>query len=628
MAIRAQEYNFPDSPDDGSRLNFESGNRWPNWRDREKDNFLNDSHADDYLLNGDEKSSRPSNDFKQRENAYNKWKNENNILSISSNRKNKSSASSDTWSNWREQEADLHNDDDNNQPRSDRRKSERDIKWGNWREQEAKLYNEDENNQPASNRRKSERDIKWGNWRDREKTESKSEAFDSDGMKHSQSWSNWREKENANNFDDKDKPNESNQSEMEPNKIENSLHKPMQWENWREMEKNNDSVKKFITDTIMENDEEEALKTIDIQPPSKNEPQNQNEISSTASEQIFKTIIGQELDYHIAPNPIESTIVTSQINNLQIASDEENKKEESSEISESSNEASSTIEDTPLQESNLQESDSVLIERGGQFELIGDKDMQAQQDDFSIQETASQPETNSLKETIAEILNGPAITKQSNNDTNNKSINTSSPSSPKPIRKKIIRPRTAPATIRRNNEYDYIQSSYGLTPYQKQLLAKKKRLLAEMEAERKLKEEETKRKAREDAEAAFRAWLQSKREEAFERRLQENNLDPEKERKKKELQAERCREVYQAWLRDKADRVKQARKLEDQQRQEEDAYKIEHSKRQCEKAFTLWLRRKAQEKKAEEMARIKFKRSQRRAKNKSQKPLQTKYVSE
>lgn len=592
MAIRSQDYHFPDSPIEESRLNFDTTTTWSNWRDRENNNFLDDNDTDNYLLTGSRKSHGLSNDLKKRENAYNKWKNDNNILSIN-DRRNKSKESTDTWSNWREEEED-------------------------------DIYNDGDISQPVTNRRKSE-NISWSNWREKEKMESQQQDK---GMTSSKSWSNWRERENALNFGE-----DSSSSVISENTTTNvekpkDVQKPRQWQNWREMEAKNENSKKHATETIIEKDEEnEAADSIDSQSYITDNPQadkislsydNSTLLDNLKSDKIdlsnddssfFTTTTSQDVDDTIAiqkepmmtsetkrlqdePMVIpeikqEEPTIAASIKQLQIYDDIDSIEPDTSEKTDPDNELSSNNEDTSIDDSNLKEQESLLIERGGQFELIGNKDMEAHESNTHISEITEDDQKASLKDTIAQILNRPIASAKDSTRLSKELKNTSNPSSPVPMRKKIIRPRTAPATLRRNNEYDYIKSEYGLTDRQKELLARKKKLQAELEAERKLKEEEAKKQAREDAEGAFRAWLQAKREQAIERKLLENTMDPEEVKRAKLEQVQRCKDAYDAWLSTKAEKLKENRILEEKQQQEEEAYKIEHSRRQCERAFSL-----------------------------------------
>ena len=249
MAIRSQDYHFPDSPVEDRHVSFDTSTTWSNWRDQEHSNILGDS--DDDLLGNRRKSRGLSSDLKQRENAYNKWKNDYNILSINDRNRNKGEESTDTWSNWRDED-DVNKDNDINQSIANRRSSERDVKWTSWRDEENDLYNDNSIKDSVANRRKSERDIKWSNWREMEKKESEEV---NQGMTSSQSWNNWREQENAINYDEDSSSSiiskTTSENTEKPKEVQRSRH----WQNWREMEARNETSKKYVTDTIIEKDD-------------------------------------------------------------------------------------------------------------------------------------------------------------------------------------------------------------------------------------------------------------------------------------------------------------------------------------------------------------------------------------
>ncbi|XP_056357182.1 coiled-coil domain-containing protein 181 [Oenanthe melanoleuca] len=227
--------------------------------------------------------------------------------------------------------------------------------------------------------------------------------------------------------------------------------------------------------------------------------------------------------------------------------------------------------------------DRVLVEKGGKFELLSLSDIESQgmllPVNVYIPDTGD-PLSNSSPPTL-QIKELPSSDSKEQPDS---ALNDT---------RDLEKQKTESANASMKN------STYTLTPRQKEL-----RKQREIRNERLRREEEDKQRELEDLkrqenELVFRAWLQKKKVQ-----IQEEK----RIRRAKQLEEMRMKEVirdpeeaYRLWLKKKHQQYAKERRIEFLRRQAEEVPFIPR-REECDKAFKDWLRRKREEKQAAELA--------------------------
>ncbi|NXM90437.1 CC181 protein, partial [Oenanthe oenanthe] len=227
--------------------------------------------------------------------------------------------------------------------------------------------------------------------------------------------------------------------------------------------------------------------------------------------------------------------------------------------------------------------DRVLVEKGGKFELLSLSDIESQgmllPVNVYVTDTGD-PLSNSSPPTL-QIKELPSSDFKEQPDS---ALNDT---------RDLEKQKTESANASVKN------STYTLTPRQKEL-----RKQREIRNERLRREEEDKQRELEDLkrqenELVFRAWLQKKKVQ-----IQEEK----RIRRAKQLEEMRMKEVirdpeeaYRLWLKKKHQQYAKERRIEFLRRQAEEVTFIPR-REECDKAFRDWLRRKREEKQAAELA--------------------------
>ncbi|XP_060085594.1 coiled-coil domain-containing protein 181-like [Ylistrum balloti] len=237
--------------------------------------------------------------------------------------------------------------------------------------------------------------------------------------------------------------------------------------------------------------------------------------------------------------------------------------------------------------------DKVLIERGGNFELVNADEVTA--DDMGL------PLFDNDKENVNNNANGAG-----NMNSNNSSFNRkpAPPSNPRPSTatgssRRSVRPAQKPraqSAGSRNTpinhsfplNHDY-KSPYALSPKEKELLeqqTKQKEEQRREEERRRKREEEEKQTYNEDL---FQSWLTKVRQRERQRREKE---EEEMRKSKKSDKTEQNNQMYKDWVKSKTEQKKREKLLAKRQEQEASEGLIIRSRDDCDKAFRDWLRRK------------------------------------
>ncbi|XP_069492580.1 coiled-coil domain-containing protein 181 isoform X2 [Ambystoma mexicanum] len=269
-----------------------------------------------------------------------------------------------------------------------------------------------------------------------------------------------------------------------------------------------------------------------------------------------------------------------------------------------------------LQDNNNDESKDgkVLVERDGKFELMSLRDIESQSFLPKINGLASENDTQSISSRTPSG-NGFGNLTEKNEETLLQPHSSSFPAHreahsyvPQPPPNPRGRPSSASHAFRgrrksprRVQSADMPQrnSTFSLSPQQKELREKIERQkleqIKEVEA-RKREEEELKRR---ENETAFRSWLLKKKEQLMEEK---------RIREAKEMEEMNCREgnrdpdeAYQLWLRRKQIDQLREKQLEQLKKEEEEA-DPGHRTSERDQAFKQWLRRKRLQKRAEQQA--------------------------
>ncbi|XP_022098205.1 coiled-coil domain-containing protein 181-like [Acanthaster planci] len=141
-------------------------------------------------------------------------------------------------------------------------------------------------------------------------------------------------------------------------------------------------------------------------------------------------------------------------------------------------------------------------------------------------------------------------------------------------------------------------SKYGLTPEQKEHKREQMRLRMQQRQELRQAEEEEQRKKREEAESAFQAWLEHKREAEKERKRQEKEQKKNNDDKKDQSSID---DNFQAWLQMKQSQARRERKLRKQAEEEKNSGYFLRDRRECDQAFRQWVRSKNEQLKKERL---------------------------
>ncbi|XP_029004694.1 coiled-coil domain-containing protein 181 [Betta splendens] len=146
------------------------------------------------------------------------------------------------------------------------------------------------------------------------------------------------------------------------------------------------------------------------------------------------------------------------------------------------------------------------------------------------------------------------------------------------------------------------QTTYALSPQQKELLQRiqERRDKVAREAEEKKREKEEQK--RQENELAFKAWLLRKREQLQENRRVHRAQELERMSSKKDTAHSDPEEAFRLWLHRKQEQQQKDKQLVELKRLEEDTSYLLRSREECERAFKLWLKRKRAEKRAEQQA--------------------------
>ncbi|XP_034035773.1 coiled-coil domain-containing protein 181 [Thalassophryne amazonica] len=144
------------------------------------------------------------------------------------------------------------------------------------------------------------------------------------------------------------------------------------------------------------------------------------------------------------------------------------------------------------------------------------------------------------------------------------------------------------------------QTTYTLSPQQKELLQKIHERKEQMAREAEQKKQEEEEQKRQENELAFKAWLMKKREQLQEERR--IHRAQEMERTTPQRDSSNPEEAFRLWLQRKQEQQQRERQLVELKRLEEDSRYRLRSRVECEHAFKLWLKRKWAEKHAEQQA--------------------------
>ncbi|XP_070568698.1 coiled-coil domain-containing protein 181-like [Ptychodera flava] len=237
--------------------------------------------------------------------------------------------------------------------------------------------------------------------------------------------------------------------------------------------------------------------------------------------------------------------------------------------------------------------DAILVERNGKFEMINVSDL-----------TAEERAVHGLEPVPESPRNGAS---SGNSSDSSESIQPTPPSHPRPAtatgstgsRRKVLgangnSQRASSAGTQRSPPNDGTAeddgfssqysgySRYGLTPEQREYKKEHSRLMAQRRKEQEEKEKEERERKREEAESAFQAWLEKKREDEKERRKLEKERRKQEEGYKEERDPQGA---YKSWVKAKSQEKRKEKQTEKKQSQEElNGYYL-RSREDCDKAF-------------------------------------------
>ncbi|XP_033740380.1 coiled-coil domain-containing protein 181-like isoform X2 [Pecten maximus] len=238
--------------------------------------------------------------------------------------------------------------------------------------------------------------------------------------------------------------------------------------------------------------------------------------------------------------------------------------------------------------------DKVLIERGGNFELVNADEVTA--DDMGL------PLFDNDKENEGNNANGAGNTNSNSSSSFNRKP--APPSNPRPSTasgpsRRSVRPAQKPraqSAGSRNSSINHsfplnenYKSPYALSPKEKELLEQQNKQKEEQRKEderRKKKEEEEKQNYNEDL---FQSWLTKVRQRDKQRREKE---EEEMKRNQKPDNSDQNNQMYKEWVQSKTEQKKREKLLVKRQEQETNDGLIIRSRDDCDKAFRDWLRRK------------------------------------
>lgn len=258
--------------------------------------------------------------------------------------------------------------------------------------------------------------------------------------------------------------------------------------------------------------------------------------------------------------------------------------------------------------------DKVLIERGGNFELVNADEVTADDMGLPLFDNDKENENNNAK--------GAGNT--NNNSSSSFNRKPAPPSNPRPstasgASRRTVRPAQKPraqSAGSRNNTINHsfplnqnYRSPYALSQREKEMLEQQNKQKEEQrkEDERKRKKEEQEKQTYNDD--LFQSWLSKVRQREKERREKEEedmrkNRRPDKSRSKDKQknmgqdddslddETDENNRLYKEWVQSKTEQKKREKLLAKRQEQEANEGLIIRSRDDCDKAFRDWLRRK------------------------------------
>uniref|UniRef100_F6X3J8 Coiled-coil domain-containing protein 181 n=1 Tax=Ciona intestinalis TaxID=7719 RepID=F6X3J8_CIOIN len=138
--------------------------------------------------------------------------------------------------------------------------------------------------------------------------------------------------------------------------------------------------------------------------------------------------------------------------------------------------------------------------------------------------------------------------------------------------------------------YIYIYT-FCYSPELKELMRKRAAAKAAREREEEARRKAEEESARQEAEYAWKCWLERKNEQIKEQRKRERQV-AERRRKDNEKNPNEAAEAYSTWLKDKRKQTKKERIEVQQQQIEIDEGWYIRERAECRKAFRQWLRKK------------------------------------
>nr|XP_039273010.1 coiled-coil domain-containing protein 181-like [Styela clava] len=272
------------------------------------------------------------------------------------------------------------------------------------------------------------------------------------------------------------------------------------------------------------------------------------------------------------------------------SSSSDSEDETSKSVSVSKKKSSSSSSSSSSSEDEESKDKDMVVERGGKFQLISSSDKQTinSNPSSSTKFTPEKPATSyqsprSFQEPKKRPNSAPVS--QSRNMSNHQST-----------------PR--PGSASKSNEFSHLKSPYAMSPEMKELMKKRAAARAAREEEEKAQEKQKQEENQQNAEYAWKCWVEKKDEEMKERKRLE---DEEKERKKVKYDSKKeADEAYALWLSEKRKQTKKDRLVEQQRQLEIDGGWYRRDRKECDKAYKRWLRQKSEETQKRRMQERKF----------------------
>lgn len=251
--------------------------------------------------------------------------------------------------------------------------------------------------------------------------------------------------------------------------------------------------------------------------------------------------------------------------------------------------------------------EKILIEKGGKFQLVNANQGISTRDQQSTL-NSSYSSTYNIKHTTGKTLpplaksqsmvSRPSSAPISSTPRFNGNSTTTRPGSATRSYDARARPDS------RSSEYDHIRSPYAMSPEMKELMHKRAEARAAREEEERLQRQQRQKEAQQNAEYAWKCWVEKKDNEIRERK----KLEEEREKKnapnydsKKEAE-----EAYEAWLREKRQQRRKDRLLEQQRQMEVEEGWYRRDRKECDKAYKQWLHKKREESRREQLSRARL----------------------